>query len=168
MDIYSQLKLTFRGVVLLDFGERMERLPEISATGLAQAVDFAGATLGRVFGRGNERGAVSWGRFKSWESHAEATGMGIALRRLVSLGVAGTLEIEVENGATFELRDFVMTDLRAEPAELPGFHTRESFTGQGGELVITDRAGLGGDEMGNDPRLIGDATKTATMSAEKI
>lgn len=165
----AQLKLTYQGVILLDHGEPMDRRPELPVSGLAQSVDFAGAAVGRVFGRGNERGQVSWSRLKSWTSHAEAVGMSLAVRRLVTLGKAATLTIEVEGGATFELRDFVLTDLRAEPADFPGYHTREEYSGQGGELVIVDRAGLGGDAMGavDNTELMGAVGVLFTMSDKR-
>lgn len=161
----SQLKITYAGIVLLDHGEKIERRPEISATGLAQAVDYAGAVKGKTFGRMNERGAMSWTRLKSWVSHEEAQGMALALRKLVPMGKASDLLIEVENGATFTVQDFVMTDLRAETFDFPGFHTREDFTGQGGDLVITSRGSLGGDEMGDvdNTELMGAAGVLFTM-----
>lgn len=165
----SQVKLTYQGVILLDHGDPMDRRPEFPVSGLAQVVDFAGAGTGKVFGRGNERGQVSWTRLKSWTDHGEMVGMSIALRKLVRLGVADTLTIEVEDGATFELRDFVLTDLRSEPADFPGFKAREEYSGQGGELVITNRNGLGGDAMGDvdNTELMGAAGVLFTMSEKR-
>lgn len=165
----SQVKLTYHGIVLLDYGDRMDRRPEFPASGLAQSVDFAGARSGKVFGRGNERGGVSWGRLKNWADHAEMVGMSIALRKIITLGKAATLTIEVEDGATFELEDFVLTDLRSEPADYPGFNAREEYSGQGGELVVVNLNGLGGDAMGDvgNTEMMGAAGVTFTMSDKR-
>lgn len=162
----SQLKLTYQGLVLLDHDDLIEREPELPVSGESQPVSFAGATTGRVFARGNERQSASWTRVSKWASHAEAVGVAVARRKQIRLGQTGTLIIEVKDGATFELRDFVMESLRASPMEHTGFPVREEYAGQGGELVMTDRNGLLGDEMGDDTRLIGAAGETATMAAE--
>ena len=44
--ICSQYKLTYFGVVLLDFDELVDRQPELPVTGDAQVVSFAGAVTG--------------------------------------------------------------------------------------------------------------------------
>lgn len=166
--ICSQYKLTFFGVVLLDFDELVDRQPELPVTGDAQVVSFAGAVTGAVFGRGNTRQAVSWSRLKQYGSHAEAYGWAVAMREKVPTGKAGTLTIEVQDGATFELADFVLNEARVVPFEYPGFKAQETYSGQGAGLTVTDRGGLGGGEMGTDTRLMGDATVLATMAEDEI
>jgi hypothetical protein len=159
----SQLKITYAGIVLLDHGEVIDQLPSFPGTGDAQVVSFAGALVGSVFGRGNRRNSANWSRLKSWASHAEAQGMVLAMRKLVPLGQALPLTIEVDGGATFEIADFVMTQAEATPADFPGFRVMERYGGEGTELTITSRGTLGGDEMTDDTSLMGDATDLAKM-----
>lgn len=164
----SHFKFTYFGVVLLDHDEDIERQPTLPATGDAQVVSFAGAETGAVFGRGNERQTASWTRMRQWESHAEAHGWAAATRMKVPLGKAGPLKIEIKDGATLELRDFVLTSLSCEPHAYLGYATRDEFSGQGTQLVVIDRGGLGGGEMAADTRLIGAAGRTSTMAEDEI
>lgn len=138
----SQFKITYDSRVLLDYGDVCERLPDFPGTGSAQIVEFAGAAVRGVFGRGNASHGANWTRIKNWTSHEEAAGQALFQKSLVALGEANTLTIEIENGATFTISDFVMTEARFSPEVRNGFHVREEYAGEGGALTVTDADGL--------------------------
>jgi len=140
--ISSQYKITYDGEVLLDYGDRCERLPEFPGTGTAQSVEFAGAAVRGVFGRGNAAHGASWTRLKNWSDHEEAQGQALFRKTVVPLGEAHTLTIQIENGATFTIANFVMTQADFSPEVFHGFHVRESYAGEGGAITATVPDGL--------------------------
>lgn len=138
----SQYKITYDGEVLLDYGDVCDRMPEFPGTGSAQVVEFAGAAARGVFGRGNAGHGASWSRLQNWTSHEEAQGQALFRKTVVPLGEAHTLTIEIENGATFTISNFVMTEVRFSPEVRDGFHVREEYNGEGGAITVTDADGL--------------------------
>ena len=137
----SLYKITFERVslpdiVLLDFGQAMDRELDLSGAGLVQSVPFAGAAQQGVFGRGNESFTIGFSRFTDWASHQEAQEKALEKSSTIPLGVKGTLLIQVEGGASYRADAFVLETKRFYPAIRPGFALREDYSGTGSQLSL--------------------------------
>lgn len=151
MYIPSPYRVTLEpdAVVLLDFGDEVVRPLDVFGSGVAQEVDFAGAEGGKVFGRGNARGSISWERIKQFNSHEQAQGWKFALMATVPRGVTRSLLVEIENGASFRLESFVLTDVTPQEVVRLGFPLQESYSGTWAGVTVVTNTGLGGVSMSN-------------------
>ena len=123
-------------LVLLTYGDRQERTVELAASGLVQSADFAGASAGGVFGRGNQRFSINFDRLSEWASHLEVQETALSKTATFPLGVKGTLLIETESGDAYRAANFVFDSARFLPARSAGFRLLEEYGGQGSSLAI--------------------------------
>lgn len=160
----SPYKITFFGVVLLDFDDEVDSLPTFPVRGEVQSITYAGAAEATIFGRQGRIESLNWSRLRNWASHPEAQGMAIAGRLRIPVGKVGVLKVEVKDGASFEYREFALEEPIHGPAIGTAFEVRESYSGIGTGLVITDRAGLGGELMGEEDGLMGATADNVAMA----
>lgn len=149
--ICSRYRHSLRGVVLLDYGERMTAEPSYPLAAQVQESQFVGARWGRARSRGNMLRTYSWTRILRFTTIAERQTRQLQLPASFLSLPAGELLIEVEGGGKMLVRDFALTNVTASQRwENDAFDLLLTFEGIGGEEVTVDNGGFGARWLAND------------------
>lgn len=123
-------------VLLLDFGDRLDKAPEFPVSAQADAYAPIGSTFGIAIPKWGARRAFSWSVRRDHASHAAAASFTLSHPASLPYMSTGKFRIAIQGGDTWDFYDGVISGCASSLALSRGFTTLTSYRAESGKSLL--------------------------------